>query len=307
MDLTIQQLRMLQEVATTGTIAMAASNLGYTASAVSQQLAGLERAVAVPVLERVGRNVRLTDAGRELVVHARLVLAQVEEASAAIERLSTDVAGTVVVGVMESVAMSMLPSWLRHLRARFPRLSVRTREYESAEEYDWLRSGQIDAGFVVEYPGGQSNYEGLERELVCNDWFRVVVPEGHRLTGPTVGLGQLVGEPMIGDAGRSSCGRWALQACREAGFEPEFVHQLDDFPSTLALVASGAGVAVVPSLGLAGMPPGVRVLELEQPICRHLTFAYRTSSKDRPVIQALASVAGEVADEWGLDRGLAKP
>ena len=134
MDLTIQQLRMLQEVATTGTIALAASNLGYTASAVSQQLAGLERAVGVPVLERVGRNVRLTDAGRELVVHARLVLGQVEEASAAIERLSTDVAGTVVVGVMESVAMSMLPSWLRHLRTRFPRLSVRTREYESAEE-----------------------------------------------------------------------------------------------------------------------------------------------------------------------------
>ena len=98
MDLTIQQLRMLQEVATTGTIALAASNLGYTASAVSQQLAGLERAVGVPVLERVGRNVRLTDAGRELVVHARLVLGQVEEASAAIERLSTDVAGTVVVG-----------------------------------------------------------------------------------------------------------------------------------------------------------------------------------------------------------------
>lgn len=107
MDLNIQQLRMLQEVATTGTIELAASNLGYTASAVSQQLAGLERAVAVPVLEREGRNVCLTDAGRELVGHARLVLAQVEEASAAIERLSTDVAGTVAVGVMESVAVSM--------------------------------------------------------------------------------------------------------------------------------------------------------------------------------------------------------
>lgn len=304
MDLTIQQLRMLQEVAVAGTIAAAAANLGYSPSAVSQQLGGLERAAGVAVLERVGRNVQLTDAGRELVVHARLVLAQIEEASASLERLSTEVSGTVLVGVMESVVMAFLPPFLRVLRERHPALQVRTREYETLDDLDWVRSGALDAGFIVDYPSSKARHEGLERLLVCNDWFKVVVPEGHRLTGPTVSLAELSGEPMIGDAGRSSCGQWAMQACRAAGFEPDFVHQLDDFPATLALVASGAGVAVVPSLGLSGMPAGVRVLELEEPMCRLLEFAYRTSSRDRPAIQALVSAVTAVAEELGLDRGV---
>jgi len=108
MDLTIQQLRMLREVAEQGTIGAAAAQLGYTASAVSQQLAGVERVTGVPVLERVGRNVFLTDAGRELVSHAALVLAQLEEAKASVERVTQRAAGTLRVGMIESVASTMV-------------------------------------------------------------------------------------------------------------------------------------------------------------------------------------------------------
>lgn len=304
MDLTIQQLRMLQEVAVAGTIAAAADNLGYSPSAVSQQLAGLERATGVPVLERVGRRVQLTDAGRELVKHARLVLAQIEEASAALERLSTDVVGSVLVGVMESVALGFLPPFLGLLRERYPQLLVRTREYEKLDDLDWVRSGALDAGFIVDYPVAAPTRDGLERMLVCKDWFHVVVPEGHRIEGPTVAFGQLEGEPMILDVARSSCGQWALQGCRAAGFEPEVVHQIDDFPASLALVEAGAGITLVPSLGLVGLPQGLRVLDLEHPMYREIEFAYRTSSRNRPAIQALVSAVAEVADDLGLDRGV---
>ena len=150
MDLTIQQLRMLREVSVAGTIGAAAKSLGYTASAVSQQLGGLERAAGVAVLEKVGRNVQLTDAGRELVIHADAVLARIEEASAALERVSTEASGVLRVGVMESISMSMLPRILALLAEQYPKIQIRTRESDPADPYEHVRAGSLDAAFEGE-------------------------------------------------------------------------------------------------------------------------------------------------------------
>ena len=120
MDLSVQQLRMLREVESQGTIAAAAIQLGYTSSAVSQQLAAIERITGVAVLEKVGRNVFLTDAGRELVAHATVILDQLEEAKAAVERVSSHPSGTLKVGMIESVANTILPPLLVRLAESHP-------------------------------------------------------------------------------------------------------------------------------------------------------------------------------------------
>ena len=305
MDLTIQHLRMLREVSVTGTIGAAAKSLGYTASAVSQQLGGLERVAGVAVLEKVGRNVQLTDAGRELVLHADIVLAQIEEASAALERVATEASGVLRVGVMESISMSMLPRILALLAERFPKIQIRTRESDPADPYEQVRAGALDAAFTIDFPDAPGPTDpNIVHHVVCLDWFKAVVPLGHHLVEDTVDLGRLSGEAMVAGPVAAIHGRCVLQACRTAGFEPDVVHEIDDYPSTLRLVAAGAGVSLVPDLALLDPLAGVRVMDLTDPVCRSVELAYRASSSERPALQALVAVVNEVADEFGLDRGL---
>jgi DNA-binding transcriptional LysR family regulator len=160
MDFTLQQLRMLREVATRNTIAAAAESLGYTASAVSQQLAGLERSTGVAVLERIGRNVRLTDAGRELVRHANELLAGVEAAQVALERVQNEVRGDLEITVYESVAATLLPTLLGQLAERYPELRVRTRQCDPDLAIEALALGDVDLALTIGLPHKPSSRGG---------------------------------------------------------------------------------------------------------------------------------------------------
>ena len=303
MDLTIQQLRMLREVAEQGTIGAAAAQLGYTASAVSQQLAGVERVTGVPVLERVGRNVFLTDAGRELVSHAALVLAQLEEAKASVERVTQRAAGTLRVGMIESVASTMVPLLLPRLAEGFPDLTIRTRQVDPDLAVLDVRSGDLDLAFTVAYPNAPvTRDDRLERTLVCRDWFKVVVRDDDPIVDDVVELEELAGRPMIASPPDMACGRCILVACRDAGFEPDIAHKLDDYPTVLHLVAAGAGVGLVPDLGLRSLPEGVRAVTLKAPVCRTVDLVWRASSRERPAVTAFISTVESLAEELGLDR-----
>ncbi len=308
MDLSIQQLRMLRAVAGTGTIAAAAESLGYTPSAVSQQLGAIEKSTGVAVLERVGRNVQLTDAGRELVLHAGIVLAQLEVARASLERVQTEVAGTVRVGLIESVAATLLPDVLRRLRADHPRLEVRTVQGESV---DAVRSGELDVSFLIDDPRQRVDAgPTITRSLVCRDWYRAVVPDGW--AGPagwadsaSISLAQLVEFPLVASPPHLSCGRCVKFAFAAEGLTADIVHQIDDYPTILHLVAAGAGVGIVPDLGLWRVPPGLRVLALDPPTHRTVDLAYRSSSAHRPAIGAFVAAVNDAATGLGLDRDAA--
>ncbi len=304
MDVSIQQLRMLREVAKQGTIAAAAQQLGYTASAVSQQLAAVERITGIAVLERVGRNVLLTDAGRELVRHAELILAQLEEAKAAVERVGQTVSGTLQIGLMESVASTILPPLFQRLGQMHPDLIVRTRQIDPDEAMHRVRAGELDLAFSVDYPNSPSAKDAqLDRTLVCRDWYRLVVPATDVLSSQVVvDLADMVDRPLITSPPGLACGRCVVQACRDAGFEPDIAHELDDYPTVLHLVAAGAGSALVPELGLQRLPEGLHVLELKTPVCRTLELVHRASSAARPAVAAVVDAVSTVADELGLDR-----
>lgn len=302
MDVSIQQLRMLREVQSQGTIAAAADHLGYTSSAVSQQLAAIERTTGVAVLERAGRNVFLTDAGNELVVHATTILDQLEQARAAVERVAGTVAGTLRIGVIESVANSILPPLLSKLARDHPDLDVRTVQADESVDRKVL-SGEIDLAFTVDLAEALTNTKNrIDRLLVCRDGFRAVLSLDDEFGDSVVDLADLATCRLIASPPELSCGRRLVQACRTAGFEPDYAHQLDDYPTILRLVAAGAGVGLVPDLGLRRLPEGVRVADLKEPVSRHVELVWRQSSTDRPAIQAVVDAVVSVAEDMGLDR-----
>ena len=295
MDLNFQQLRMLREVARRETIAAAAGALGYTPSAVSQQLGSLEKSTGVAVLERVGRGVRLTDAGRELVRHADGLLERMEAAQAALESVGGEARGTVEMSVYESVASTLLPALIERLERDHPDLQLRTREIDPDQAIDAVGRGEIDIAFAIDYPHAPAaKRPGIERVLIVHDGFHAVVPDDHPITGPVVALEDLADERFISSPLDLSCGRCVAAACRAAGFEPDVVHQLDDYPTTLRLVAAGQGIGLVPDLGLVHMVPGIRVLDLATPVVRTVEVAYRTASAERPAIHAVRAAAQAV-------------
>ena len=304
MDLSLQQLRMLREVARRNTIAAAATSLGYTPSAVSQQLTGLEKATGVAVLERVGRNVRLTDAGRELVRHANELLAGLEAAQVAMERVTNEVRGDLVLTVYESVASTLVVPLLERLAARHPDLRLRTRGGEPDAAIDALAAGEIDLAFTSDYPHTPvPRRSDILRFSLIEDVFHLVVPEDDELTGRSRSLADAAGRPFVSPPPGDSCGRCVVAACRDAGFEPEIIHQVDDYPTTLRMVRARQGVALVPDLGLVHGTPGLRVIDIRPPVSRTIQLAYRTVSADRPAIVAVRDALVEVVAELRLTAG----
>lgn len=300
MDVSLRQLQMLREVAARGTMAAAADALGYTPSAVSQQIGALEKAAGVDVLEKVGRNVRLTDAGRALVGHAEVMLTELERAQVSLENVAAEAKGPVVLAIVESVASTLLPPMLAELSAAHPDIELRSRQIEPHDAYAGLSLGELDLTFDLDYPHAPAPVpDGLIRTEIFNDWFSLVVPADDELDG-TVDLSTLADRAFIASP-PTSCGRCVTMACREAGFEPDLRHQVDDYPATLRLVAGGAGTALVPELGLVAPPPGIKVLDLKVPVRRTVGLTYRESSAGRPAIQAVVDITRKVVEELGLD------
>jgi DNA-binding transcriptional LysR family regulator len=305
-EMTLHQLRTIREVDARGSIAAAAEALGYTPSAISQQLASLEKAAGVALLERVGRGVRLTSAGRELVRHAHEVLARVEEAQAAIEEVASGPRGEVRMALFASVAGALMPEVLRLLAARHPDLRVRSVQLDPDDAIEAVAAGSLDLAIILDYPHAPAaRPNSVKRRLLIQEPFRVVVP-AHDPTaeaGP-VKLDDLAGRAILAPDAATSCGRCVLQACRDAGFEPDIAHALEEYPAILRLVAAGAGVALVPDLGLVDAGPDVRIVELARPVYRNIEVAYREAAAHRPAARAVLDALTEISDAWKRDPDL---
>jgi DNA-binding transcriptional LysR family regulator len=300
--MSLQQLRMLREVANRNTIAAAADSLGYTSSAVSQQLSGLEKATGVAVLERVGRNVRLTDAGRELVRHAEDLLAGMEAAQVAIERMAGEVRGSLTITIFESVAGTLLVPLLDRLAERHPELQMRTLQMDPDLAMDALASGELDLAFAIDYPHAPApRRDDVTRFSLFDDVLRLVVNEDDELAGASVvRMADLADRAFISSPVGLSCGRCVVVACRDAGFEPDVAHQVDDFATSLHLVTAGRGVALIPDLGLVDLAPNLRVVDIDPPVSRLVQLAYRSTNVDRPAIVAVQDALCEIVAELGL-------
>lgn len=302
MDLTLHQLRLFLAVVDHGTVAAAATALGYTPSAVSQQLSGLEHACGVAVLERAGRGLRLTDAGRVLVEHARGILDRAETALAALAAVDDRIDGVVRLSSYESVASTLIPPFLALVRDRHPELAVRISQLDPDLGLPALLRGDLDLAFTVDYPHAPIEVpDGVHVWDVTVDRFRLVVAEDDPIDTDTIALGSLAQRPFISSPAGHTCGECVVMACRAAGFEPQVAHSLHDYPTSLQLVAAGEGVALIPDLGLVRLPPGVRVVELHEPITRQVQLAVRAASRARPVYLAVRDALRDVARDLSLE------
>jgi DNA-binding transcriptional LysR family regulator len=294
----VRRLRLLLELTRRGTITAVASALDYTPSAVSQQLAALEREAGVPLLERTGRRVALTPAGLLLAQYAESVLATLEEASAALASTRSALTGPLRVGAFPSAARTMLPPALVTLGREHPRLELMVTELDPAAVPDALRAGTLDVAITSAYdyvpaePDPAVDTEPLLDEVV----YLATAADGPDGAGrPDGGEDKLTAIEDCRDASwiagspGTVCHAMLTRLCQAHGFTPRVRHHADDFATVLALVAAGQGVSLVPQLGIVpqlGPAGGQSVTLTPLQSRRHTGIAYRKGTRHHPGISA---------------------
>lgn len=258
-DASLTALRVFREVAERGTLTAAAVALGYTQSGVSRQVAALERAVGVALLERRHDGVRLTAAGRVVVRRAAAVLDQVDAADRELAGLP-DERGTVRLGWFASAGTGVVPRVLATLRATHPGITVLTREGSTPALVRALRAGTIDLALLAAVPPFRppdTETPALLVETLTDRSLRVAVPRSHPLArGEFIDVADLHGQRWIAGPGQELLmGVWPGLDER-----PEIAHTARDWLAKLHLVAAGCGLTTVPAFLAAAAPPGVRVL-----------------------------------------------
>ncbi|MET8979023.1 LysR family transcriptional regulator [Streptomyces sp. NPDC004539] len=297
--LDLQRLRALHAVSVHGTVGAAAAALGYTSSAVSQQIAKLERETRTVLLEREGRGVRLTDEAWELAETAQELLAIVERAETGLEERRGLPAGRLTIAAFASAARGLMPSVLADLARRHPALDARLAEVDPHLSVDLVAKGAVD--LVVAHDWDIAPLPaptGLEQVHFGDDLCDLLVPEDHPFAGRTgVRREELGGERWICQPPGRVCHDWLLRTLRSAGHEPDVVHQADENPTLVALVAAGLGVALIPRLGRGPLPPGVVEVPLEPVPVRHLYALWRKGAARRP---AIAETVRTLREHWPM-------
>ena len=258
----LRHLLALQAVAEEGSFGRAARSLGYTQSAISQQIAALERIVGQQLINRPGgpRPVTLTDAGTLLLTHARGINARLAAAQADLDALSAGDAGPLRVGTYQSVGARVLPTLLSVFRAEWPKVDIRL--VESTDDRDLLalvERGEIDVSFCV-IPFEAGPFEAIE---LMRDPYVLVVPADSPLADreKTPTLREILDLPLISYRTCRMTQR-VEERLRLAGREPQVVFRSDDNGTVQALVAAGVGVALVPRLTVDPADESIAVIEL---------------------------------------------
>lgn len=300
MDLSLARLRMLRELNRRGTITATANALHYTASAVSQQLAQLERDVGTRLFERRGRRLQLTDLGVLLAEHAEEILAAVERATQALEEAGESVTAKVTAGVWASVASGLLPDALTTLARTHPGILVRTKELAPEATAAAVRDGALDLSFVLEYSNYPMTWDrDLQRTVIAVERLHAAVPADAVATAG-VTLTDLAEHPWILAPPRSHFGHAVRLAFQSSGLAPRIDHEVEEQATAMAMVAAGLGVTLVSDLGLALRPPGVDILPLGDSLTRTVSLAYRSNTARRAALLLVVDAIRTTAAAKGL-------
>src|SRR5215207_5312536 len=290
--LELRRLKLLREVHARGTVHGAARALDYTPSAISQQLAVLEREAGAKLLERSGRNVRLTEAGRVLVRHAASLLDGMEAAEAELAGLAAGrPAGVVRVCAFQSAFLRIVAPAIEALSRSHPAIRVEAVELEAEAGVPALRLQQLDAVVGDEYDGQpRPIHADLVREPLVREEVRVVIPAAHPLARRReVPMAQLADAEWA--ACRPGTGHRDMQirACRQlGGFEPDLRYASDDFLILLELVRTTGACALLPDLVLRHPARGVAVRSPAEGSIRREVFLLTRATRT-PAVEAVAS------------------
>lgn len=297
--LDLRRLRLLREFANRGTIAATAAALGYSTSAVSQQLSTLEREAGGALLDRTARSASLTDLGRELAAHAERILAAVEAAEADLAARTGTPSGRVAVSAFPTSAVAFAPALATGLR-RYPDVTLVVRQGKPRHNLAEVLAGDADIAVVDdwsdEFRPGQSGAIMVHR--LCRDPLVLAVGRRHQLAGETapVDLGELAGERWIAAPVPEPSRLAADRLLAEAGVAAVTRWEFEGLDTVLALVAQGAGIAVVPRLALVGR--GAHLAARTLPVAtaaREIYAITRAASARRPAIALVLRVLRDAA------------
>lgn len=292
----LRHLVALQAIADEGSFGRAAQRLGYTQSAVSQQIAALERIVGQQLIDRPGgpRPVQLTDAGRMLLTHAQAINARLRAAQADLDALGAGDAGPLSVGTYQSVGARILPTLLRRFKQDWPRVDVRLVEStDDRELLELVERGEVDVTFCV-FPLVPGPFEAVE---LRRDPYVLVVPAESPLAmrGRAPSLREILALPLIGYRTCRTTHR-VEERLRHAGAEPRVVFRSDDNGTVQALVAAGVGVALVPQLTVDASDPNVAVIDLGDRVPpRLIGMAWHADRVLTPAAAAFVELAQQVS------------
>ena len=299
--LDLHRLRLLHEFHARGTIAAVADALRYTPSAVSQQLAVLEREAGVPLLERQGRGVRLTDAALVLVRHADVLLERAALAESDLAAATGKVAGRGRIASFQSVALRLAVPAMRVIAQQEPELRCELVEAEPEQSLPALALGDVDLVLADEWQQQpHARPKGVDREDLCRDPLYVILAEEHTLARRhrrAVPLARLAGEAWTTGHPDTGWEEVTIRTCRElGGFDPDIRHRTNDSVVSLALVADGQAVTLLPRLVRPGAVPGVAVRAIaEGSVYRTIYAATRSADAQRPSVQALLAAVRAAA------------
>jgi DNA-binding transcriptional LysR family regulator len=288
--LDVRRLRVLMEVERRGSISAAAAALSYTASAVSQQIAALEREAGAVLLERRARGVVLTEAGNILVRHAGTVLAQLEAAEAELAALEDLRTGRLRMASFATAGASLLPPAVETFRARHPEIVLSVQQASPQESVARLHDGLLDLAITVDLDASPA--EGVEVVHLFDDRVRLALHREHPLAAkPDIRLADLTEETWIDVPRLTSGGKVLARACERAGFSPRVEFESDDYTAIQELVGAGLGLALLPDLALC--PPHesvvLRSLDADRP-SREIQAATRAAAFRSPAAAAMLEI-----------------
>jgi DNA-binding transcriptional LysR family regulator len=305
--LDVRRLRVLREVAVQGSFSGAAEALAYTQSAISQQIAVLEREAGTRLVERSARGIRLTDAGTALVAHAEAILARLQAAERELEAIAGLRAGHVRVLSFASACASLLPLAVARFRERHPGVELSLQPSEPRDSLTQLKTGEADVAVTVEAPFAPIDDDAIDCVHVLDDPMFVALPSGHRLAAKSrLRLEDLAAEAWIQGTRHASCPdtRILHHACAAAGFEPRVAFESDDYGAIQGFIAAGVGVALIPDLALVSARDDVAIRALAGAAPHRRVMAATLAGCDRgPAAQAMVAILQEVGREWQARRG----
>jgi molybdate transport repressor ModE-like protein len=302
--LDVRRLRVLQEVAEQGSFSAAAAALSYTQSAVSQQIAALERETGTTLLQRRPGGVRLTDAGRALVEHTQAVLARLADAERELAAIAGLRGGRVRMASFPTAGATLVTRAVSIFSGRHPDVDLSLKEGEPEETVPRLRRGEFELALVFDYGFDSLDLaSGLECIHLFHDPVKVVLPPGHELARrPAIALEELAGESWVGGMRDGLCHEMLMGWCAEAGFEPRVAFESNDHQVQLGLVAAGVGVTLLPELAFETTHHPVEVRSVKGVGYSREVFAAVPSEGYRsPATEAMIEVLKSVSADFKAD------
>jgi DNA-binding transcriptional LysR family regulator len=306
--LDVRRLRVLREVASHGSFSAAAEALSYTQSAVSQQIAALEREAGAQLVERSARGIKLTDPGRALVVHADAILARLADAEEELHAINGLRGGRLRIAAFPSACATLMPLAVATFRQRHPGVDLSLCPADPDASLPLLRAGEVDVAVSVESTIGEPRTDAadLDCETLLDDPMYIMLPRDHPLAGRArLKLSDLADEQwMIGTTANCPDTSIFLRACRVAGFEPRVAFSLDDYNAIQGFVAAGMGVSFIPDLALLNVRDDlvIRSFGTGRPPFRRIVALTLAGSYRSPAKQAMLDVLAEVSGEFGARR-----